>query len=100
MEATFQRIPEHLKNPVRPMESTAALWHLFWELNTERQYFSTGLSQRIPVSKIRAEIKNFGYADYEAEILKDVIMKMDHDYVKYDEARILASRERSRKPEA
>lgn len=98
MEASFQRIPAHLRNQVKPPDYLTFLLNLFSEeLNTERGYFSTGLSQRIPVSKIKESLQDYNFKDYEIEELSSLIIQMDREYCAYDNTRIQQYRKRHSK---
>lgn len=96
MKASFQKIPEHLLNPIEPEEHLMLLWRMFWELDSERNYFSTGLSQKIPVSMIEKKIESYDFLDYEAEELKVILMQIDRAYREYDATRIQQERDKQR----
>jgi len=84
MKASHQRIPEHLKNQVKPPESLFYIWFLFWEFNLERDHFGSGLSKRIKPSVIEERLKAKGIKSNLFEEFKEIIMEMDREYVAHD----------------
>lgn len=101
MEASFQRVPDYLLNPVKAPDHLYLIIHLFWELHRGRGYFATGMSQSIATSQIEDKLEKYGFKDYEIEELKAIIIQIDREYCAYDNARIQqdALRHRKDKPE-
>lgn len=94
MKETHQKIPEHLKTVVEPPERLLLIWHIFWELNLERDYFATGTSRRIKPSVIENKLKYYGFNTIQIEELKTIIFQMDVEFCDWDDARLRTAREK------
>jgi hypothetical protein len=86
MKASHQRIPDYLKNQVRPPERLLLIWHIFWELSLGRDYFATGKARRIKPTDIIKHLGYYGFSGYKAEEIKSIIYSMDVKYCDFDNA--------------